>query len=202
MGKTLILQVGNPSTTNQVGVQFIQTVETANVSKGSNAAVSLFQRTNPNTKSTFDGTTTLTAWMSAHADVIAEAGLKTGYNYRANGEEVDAEEVFGADIQIACIENTFPNPASPSLKPKSPGVNSMEVITLNGEPVYRHTGVVIGTPNATSIPGFDPDEQCEELNGRYFLTSAVTQRMPKADFPEIYEDVRNPTQLANIGDAF
>ena len=63
----------------------------------------------------------------------------------------------------------------------------MEVICVNGEPVYRH--ILLTTQlGAGSIPGFTPHEQCTELNGRYFLTGAVTQRLPKSRFPEIYPE--------------
>lgn len=203
-GKVVILQTGGINAKGQIGVQFIQKIKVP-TSGTPNAALSIFQATNPNSNSSYDGMTSLVCWMSVHKGVIEKAGLAPETNYRDLGQVVYASDAFGADIQIAMCENTANNEAKPSLLPKIPGASSTEVICLNGQPVYRHTAIVVGTPAANSIQGFTPDEQCTESEGRYFLTGAVTERKPQANFPDIFTNAStraNAAVAASDDDAF
>ena len=120
------------STKDQVTVQFAQQIKGS-----SNKLVALAQG--------FDSTgNTATALLSFKSDVALRLFGTTDADYSAQPFETwpDANTAMGMKLEIAVVENTTQNPATPNQSPKV-NPRTAEVLTLDGAPIYRHTELAV-----------------------------------------------------------
>lgn len=128
------------STKGQYSVQFMQQIKNPSDSN-SNAAVALLQG--------YQAGQRVTAISSVSAEVIKSKGidklLGEGTTYFCNSDRVFTDKaMFGseANFDIQVVENTERNPFSSTQEPKI-NPTTGEILTKDGQPIYRHTSIVM-----------------------------------------------------------
>lgn len=154
------------SANNQVTVQFVQQGVT-NTSNASNSLVALAQGVTASKGEVY-------ALMSFNADEAVKYFGTTEIDYKNLpfeewGSVEKLEEAAKGKLNISVVENTTKNPNSPNQQPKvNPG--TAEVQTLNGEPIFRHTELVIGPAQVVLV-------QSDQQKARTSIPSAKVEEV-------------------------
>lgn len=148
MNKTVKIRkiwVNEGSEKDQVTVQFASQLENVNNNKLIAAAQG----------GEGYGPSLVTALLSFKAEVAQEMFGTTSQDYSddvfENWPEATAFEAkVGEPIAIQVVENTTKNPLSPNQTPKI-NPQTQEILCFDGQPIYRHTEVVLATAVKTVL---------------------------------------------------
>ena len=154
-GQTMVRRIwlNTNSEKGQYSVQFMQRVINP-AAESAGAVVALFQG--------YEEGQLVTAIGSISPEVIKSKGIdKLLVNDEAefySGEKVfTAKQLFGTALDIQVLENTTKNKFSSTQEPKMNPATG-EILTKDGEPIYRHTSLVLAGASEHSFMKHDTDD--------------------------------------------